>query len=136
MLSKFTASESLREIGERAFSNCRSLRSVQLNDGLETVSEYCFEATGVDAVEVPSSVREIRKWTFSRCDKLKCVGLNEGLEVLYRNFSDYYPVSRLSLSSSAPLINAKIARHSSISKNFARQCARLYKDNSLIAGII
>ena len=41
-LREFTAPNGLREIGSGAFMNCKELRTVKLNEGLESLGEGAF----------------------------------------------------------------------------------------------
>lgn len=72
----------LRTIESYAFCGCRSLRDIQLPDGLETIGICCFSYSGLEELVLPPGVREIRCGAFSYCDRLRRVRLNEGLERL------------------------------------------------------
>ena len=72
----------LRKIGPEAFCCCGKLRSVVLNEGLQTVSECAFEMSGVEGVRVPASVRELCRSAFKLCESLRSVSLQEGLETI------------------------------------------------------
>lgn len=60
-----SVAHSLKAIGERAFDSCETLRRVLLNDGLETICERCFAASGLAEVSIPGSVRSIESCAFS-----------------------------------------------------------------------
>ena len=50
---------SLREIGKGVFSQCISLCSVVLCDGLEELGEQAFQDSGLRSVRIPSSVKRL-----------------------------------------------------------------------------
>ncbi|AUW37073.1 hypothetical protein C1937_01235 [Metamycoplasma hominis] len=78
--TKVTIPSSIKEIGEGAFSGCRSLEEVFLNEGLEKIGAYAFDYTNIKSITIPGSVKEIGQRAFSNCQNLKEVILNEGLE--------------------------------------------------------
>lgn len=55
----FTAPSKLREIGRRAFFNCRRLEDATLNQGLHFIGTDAFKGTDVHRLEVPASVQRI-----------------------------------------------------------------------------
>ncbi len=58
-LARFEAPPRLRTIGEKAFFQCRELRSATLNEGLTHIGEGAFSSTSIDGLRVPASVEEI-----------------------------------------------------------------------------
>lgn len=55
----------LKYIGDYVFRNCKKLRSVQLNDGLEIIGNRAFCACGaLDKINLPSSLKEIKECAF------------------------------------------------------------------------
>ena len=60
-----SAARRLKCIGDSAFSYCRVLEEVLLNDGLEIIGPWCFEQSGLERVSIPSTVEYIHSGAFS-----------------------------------------------------------------------
>ena len=78
--TKVTIPNNVKEIGEGAFSGCRNIKEVILNEGLEKIDSGAFQDTNIESITIPDSVEEIGKYAFYNCTNLKEVTLNEGLE--------------------------------------------------------
>ena len=70
----------LKQIGCKAFENCRELRNVQLPEGLEYIGRKCFCYSGIESIVFPSTLKTVSACAFQDCKELKSVTLNEGLE--------------------------------------------------------
>ena len=81
----------MRTICQSAFCKCPNLRTVVLNEGLETLGtdEYAadgrpwcgvFQESAVEDVRLPSTLRRIEYYAFQNCRKLKGITLPEKLE--------------------------------------------------------
>ncbi|RAW47460.1 leucine-rich repeat domain-containing protein, partial [Metamycoplasma hominis] len=75
-----TIPSSVKEIGESAFSGCKYLKEVTLNEGLEKIGAEAFERTNIESITIPGLVKEIGERAFYGCIYLWEVILNEGLE--------------------------------------------------------
>lgn len=65
-LYHFEAYDKLRKIGTLAFSNCFSLSSVNLNDGLEYIASSAFsDCFELKTITIPDSVKYIGDYAFS-----------------------------------------------------------------------
>ncbi|WP_181695851.1 leucine-rich repeat domain-containing protein [Metamycoplasma hominis] len=80
VIQSVTIAGSVKEIGESAFSGCRNIKEVILNEGLEKIGAEAFKYTNIKSITIPGSVKEIGESTFSGCGNLEEVILNEGLE--------------------------------------------------------
>lgn len=58
-LRSFDAPSTLREIGEKAFFNCRKLLRVNLNEGLRTIGDSAFQASSIASLALPASIKSI-----------------------------------------------------------------------------
>ncbi len=77
-LEEIVLPASLREIGDGAFDNCRSLRTVALPEGLERIGERAFEGCGaLEGIVLPASLRETGEWAFFQSG-LRRVGFADG----------------------------------------------------------
>ena len=76
--------DTVRKIGNYAFSNCKDLREVVIADGsrLETIESYCFSGCEIAIFTAPASLRTIEPHAFEECKNLQWVSLNEGLETI------------------------------------------------------
>lgn len=64
----------ITEIGNDAFSECRSLRTINIPEGVTKIGEKAFKSTLLDSIHLSSSVREIRDEAF-RGSKLRKINL-------------------------------------------------------------
>jgi len=63
---------SVTEVEEQAFSNCRSLREVTLNDGLMKIGGNAFTSCkSLKSINLPSTLLEIGRFAFSCCHGLR-----------------------------------------------------------------
>ena len=71
---------SVKTIGESALQGCKSLQSVVLCSGIESIGESAFSGTGLISVNIPGSVKRIGVYAFSYCESLSSITLNYGIE--------------------------------------------------------
>lgn len=75
-LKEIEFTNSVKEIGESAFANCKSLSSINFPNGLETIREnaflWCEELINV---ELPDTVVLLEKGAFRGCDKMETIRL-------------------------------------------------------------
>ena len=78
---------SVKRLEYRAFSGYddgkhnTTLQKVVLNEGLESIGDYCFRCNdGLREVVIPSSVKSIGNCAFDECRNLSRVTLQEGLQ--------------------------------------------------------
>ena len=67
--------DSVRELCDRCFRGCRSLRRVNFgpSSSLERIGVSCFEDSGVEEVSIPDGVRELCDNCFKGCKNLRRV---------------------------------------------------------------
>ncbi|MBO7253810.1 MAG: leucine-rich repeat domain-containing protein, partial [Clostridia bacterium] len=79
--SSYAISSSVTEIGESAFSNCKNLKAVILNDGLKTINGNAFYGCeGLTDISIPDSVEILGDSAFGFCTSLRNVNLGKGLK--------------------------------------------------------
>ena len=79
-LTSVTIPESVTEIGEHAFSLCKSLTHVTIPEGVRSIGEYAFDGCeNLKSIAIPAGVTEISKNAFSRCKGLTRVTIPEGV---------------------------------------------------------
>ena len=73
-LKEFSAPSSLKTIGAGAFADCKSLKQVRLNEGLEVIGgegDGAFQGSGLEAMRLPSNLKRMGQNTFAGCANLK-----------------------------------------------------------------
>ena len=88
--------DSLRIIGEGAFSHCDKLKSIKFGNGIEKIGsqnddEGCFFAycTELEEIEFPPSLKYLGQNAFYGCKNLKRVRFNDGLMVIDKDALNY-----------------------------------------------
>ena len=70
-ISSVTIPNSVKTIGNWAFSGCVNLRTVTLPASVTEIGEGVFGGcTNLTSVRIPASVKTIQKWTFEECEAL------------------------------------------------------------------
>ena len=80
-LREVVAPGSLKTIGAGAFADCRNLKQVRLNEGLESLGgegDGVFQGSGVEEIYLPSTLREMSRATFSKCKSLRRARVVDG----------------------------------------------------------
>ena len=86
---------SVIEVYDNAFSDCKQLREVRLNEGLQKIGVFAFyNCISLSSITLPSTVTEIGWYAFHNCNKLREVILNKGLQKI--GHSAFYRCSSLS----------------------------------------
>ena len=74
-------SEGTTEIGEWAFANCTSLKSITIPESVTKIKEYAFrDCTSLETIIIPESVREIGRGAFYGCTSLTTITLPTGVD--------------------------------------------------------
>ncbi|MCR4717214.1 MAG: leucine-rich repeat protein [Lachnospiraceae bacterium] len=81
-LKDVTMPNSVKTIGERAFSSCEDLENVTFSSSLNSIGECSFYATALKNIELPDSVTEIAGWAFASCRDLKTAVIGDGVTEL------------------------------------------------------
>ena len=71
----------VQTVGESAFSKCKSLSDITIEDGVVTLDMYCFQYCPITAIELPNSV-ETLNYTFYYCDKLESIKFGSGVNFI------------------------------------------------------
>ena len=82
--------DTLETIEQRAFYGCKSLRSIKLNEGLDTIPNFCFAyCESLQEIAIPDSVKTIDENAFFYCINVKSLDLGEGVQTISNRAFDY-----------------------------------------------
>ena len=89
-ITEYTIPDTVRGIGESAFSDCKNLKSVVIGNGVEVIEPYAFkECSNLESAIIHGCVNEIRSSAFSSCQNLKSIVIENGVvEIGYDAFKD------------------------------------------------
>jgi len=77
----YTIPKYVRIIGPHAFQNCRNLKEVVLNDGLEIIEDSAFDdCKALESIDLPDSLEEIGQWAFHGCDRIRSFSIHARTE--------------------------------------------------------
>lgn len=77
---------SIIEIEEGAFSNCKSLKSVEIFSGVTKIPCDAFKGCeNLESVILPDSIEEIEEGAFSNCSSLRDIEIPKGIKKISRN---------------------------------------------------
>ncbi|MBR3268852.1 MAG: leucine-rich repeat domain-containing protein [Oscillospiraceae bacterium] len=79
-------------LGKEAFYNCKSLKTVKINEGTESIPAECFRyCTALESITLPDSVQSINcggygdEGAFNNCPALKTVSIGSGITYIDKN---------------------------------------------------
>lgn len=72
----------ITEISDNIFSNCESLKEVELPDTLESIPDNAFTNSGIETITIPSSVKTIGRYAFAYTDQLNFVDIGDGVDTI------------------------------------------------------
>ena len=76
---------SVIEVENEAFRDCKQLRVVMFNDGLQKIGVSAFRmCTSLSSITIPATVVEVGSNAFSCCSSLREVVINDGLQQIGR----------------------------------------------------
>ena len=98
--------DTLEILEQGVFYNCRSLESIELNEGLTSIPGVTFEeCIKLNNVVLPSTIKQIDGNAFKNCTNLTNITLNEGLESISNVYKDRNSVT---YKDGSPFLNAPI----------------------------
>ena len=75
-LGKITFDKDVTSIGEFAFSDCSSLKSISVPNSVNSIGQYAFsECSSLKSISVPNSVTSIGQYAFSDCSSLQSISV-------------------------------------------------------------
>ncbi len=104
----------LHEVADGCFQNCKTLQSVVLPEGLQSISGLAFRnCENLTEVKLPTTLEYIGGSAFSVCSKLKSVRLPEGIrEIQSTAFYSNHALTELVLPGSVTTFGDKVVQSS------------------------
>ena len=79
-LKSITIPDSVTEIDNYAFSYCKSLVSITIPDGVTRISDWAFwYCSSLTSITIPNSVTSIGRWAFWDCSSLASITIPSGV---------------------------------------------------------
>jgi len=97
---------SVREIGDYAFSGCTDLTKIKIPNSVKKIGNYAFfGCTDLTKIEIPNSVNKIGDYAFSGCTDLTEIIIPKSVEEIgVSAFSDCTSLKKIMLSASVATI--------------------------------
>ncbi len=102
-IRKIILPDTLKEIKEFAFFNCKNLETIEGGNKLINIGRSAFQnCSSLDNVFLPNSVKKIDAWAFSSCTRLKTVEMGEHIESIgHQAFADCKQLNTITILSTA-----------------------------------
>lgn len=85
-LTSVYISDTVKEIGENAFTDCKELESITIPDSVTEIGDRAFMGcTNLTSINIPSSVDKIGQRAFSGCTKLKSITIPGSVKTIDEN---------------------------------------------------
>ncbi|MDE7163290.1 MAG: leucine-rich repeat domain-containing protein [Clostridia bacterium] len=82
-LESVTIPDSVKVIGEQAFSGCSNLKNVTIGSGVTTIGKSAFGGcNSLESITLPDNVTTIEESAFEQCHNLKNVTLGKGVKTI------------------------------------------------------
>jgi hypothetical protein len=100
--------DSVIEIGDSAFKNCKSLVGITIPDGITEIGYNAFEGcNSLTSITIPASVTKIGFDAFKNCKSLVDITIPDGVtEIGDSAFENCKSLTRISIPSSVKVINS------------------------------
>lgn len=122
--------ESLDYIGNYAFYNCKSLKSITLPQNMKSIGAWAFGfCKSLKTVDFPLTIDSIGAVAFGACHSLKTATLPQGLESLsYSLFEDCYNLTEVYIPDSVTTIGQFVFEdcHNLTEVNIPRNVVRIF----------
>lgn len=80
---RFQSTETIAEIGAKAFQGCAGLTGVTMPEGVQTIGDYAFSGcTGLKNLSWMNEVKTIGSYAFQNCSSLKSVSLPQSVTTI------------------------------------------------------
>jgi len=83
MLESVIIPDSVEEINNSAFNNCKKLKNVIIPTGVSRIGDTAFaDCTQLTSISIPETVTEIEEYTFNGCTHLESVTIPDSITVI------------------------------------------------------
>lgn len=81
-----TMTDSVKDLGDSCFYDCRQLTNIELSNNLEVIPRYCFrDCIKLEIIELPSNCSVIGFGAFANCERLRVIDFNDQLSTIGSN---------------------------------------------------
>lgn len=85
-IQNLVVEEGVTSLGDYAFQECTSLKTLQLPSTLEVIQNSAFEdCTALSSIHIPENVTTIGPWAFQNCSGIDCIYFPESLTSIQSN---------------------------------------------------
>ena len=112
-------------IGNSAFSECKSLTSINIPNSVKTIGDYAFSmCTALTSINIPNSVKTIRNSAFSYCTALTSINIPNSVTTIEKGaFSYCYKLKQIDIPNSVTTLSKDL-----LSDCRALESIRIHKD--------
>jgi hypothetical protein len=79
-IKKVTLPKTLKDVGDKAFANCKNLSEVNFTSNFTNFGNYVFENSNVEKVTLPSNLQKISCGMFKNCKHISTVSFPDDLK--------------------------------------------------------
>lgn len=97
-----TIPSTLKVLEEGTFQSCKTLKSVELQQGLERIEKDCFASSGLERITLPRSLADISTSAFSDCENLRKIYVEDGCNARLSDVEKSASVELIFLQANAP----------------------------------
>ena len=78
--SDFVVPDFITKIGEKAFSDCKGLTSIDIPNSVTSIGNFAFsDCKGLTSIDIPNSVTSIENRVFSGCSSLTTINIPDSV---------------------------------------------------------
>lgn len=84
-LTTITIPSSVTSLGDNCFQDCKGLTSIMIPSSVISLGDHCFQGcSGMTSITIPSSVYSLGDWCFSGCDGLTSITIPSSVTLVGR----------------------------------------------------
>lgn len=102
-------------IGNSAFRGCSQLSEIVIPDGVVSIGQYAFSASGLVSVDIPDSVTTLDRGAFERCSRLTEISIGSGITELPLDvFASCYSLTSVTIPGTVETVDGSFHDSSNI----------------------